>query len=166
MPLRSVLRASVLLLTCLGLWACDGTGSERASQYQRLVGTWTLTRLQVDGFDVTTSLNGRYAAVTVEFRTDDTRGRTYRLRGTAPDGSDLEASGPVQVVGANALTLDGGFAQRVFWTFDIRTSRRATLVSPEDRAAGTTAFLQRLLPSQSWGDAQRVEMTLDAADTP
>jgi hypothetical protein len=142
---------------------CD-TGSERASNYQRLVGPWTPERLHVSGVDVTGQLDERYGDtenIQIEFDGGGEEPGSYRLIGVRPSDT-LQVSGQVSVPQANLLVMQGGFGQPVSWTFrfveDFSNSVEFRL--PNTRAAGSRAFLEALLPGRGWGEAQRVRLDL------
>jgi hypothetical protein len=153
--------AVLLLLGCAG---CDGGSAQRASQFERFVGTWTASTLQVDGFNFTSPLNATYDRLEITFTASGDGLGSYELRGMKDGTSTLAVRGPVQVINDDALVLEGGFARRVFWTFEFETSRRLALRSPGDRNAGTTEFLQGVLPGQTWGDTPDVVFRLQADD--
>jgi len=158
-------RCAIPLLVCiLGLTACDGGGAQRASQFERFVGTWSPATLRVDGLDFTSPLNATYDSLEVTFTSAGDGVGSYEMRGFKDGATTLAVRGPVQLVSESALVLEGGFVRRVLWTFEFETSRRLVLRSPGDRNAGTTAFLQRLLPGQSWGRAPDAVFRLQATD--
>lgn len=156
---RARLLVALLLLGCV---ACDGGSVQRTSQFERLTGTWTASSLRVDGFDFTSPLNATYDRLEITFTATGEGLGSYELRGTKDGTNTLAVRGPVQIVNDDALVLEGGFARRVFWTFEFETSRRLTLRSPADRNAGTTGFLQRVLPGQTWGEMPDVAFRLQA----
>ncbi len=156
-------RCVLALLVCIGVTACDG-GMQRTSQFERFVGTWRPSTLRVDGLDFTSPLSAAYDSLEVTFSSTGDGTGSYEMRGFKDGASALAVRGPVQLVSETTLVLEGGFVRRVLWTFEFETSRRLVLRSLEDRNTGTTAFLERLLPGQSWARAPNVVLRLQTHD--
>ena len=157
--LRSVVWVAALggLLLVSG---CDTNGSERESNYQRLVGTWSPEQLLVNGADLTAQLDQRYQAVRIEFRSTEDGGRRYLLEGVRSSDS-LRTQGGVALPRSNLLTMQAGFGRPVTWTFTFgELSSSVEFRLPATPTAGSGAFLETLLPGRGWGDSQRVQLDL------
>jgi len=148
------LPALLLLAFALG---CDGGGSKREAQYERLVGTWTLIDLQQGGFP----WEEDELKAQLTFR-DGEAGRTYRLRHVAAPGDTTTVEGSVDLLSNNALSMSEGFSRPLVWTFTFdeplvfNDSVRFTLQS---RWGGAPqAFLSALGLS---GTRQPLEMDLE-----
>jgi len=151
---------AVLLLALVGgvAVACDGGGAKRASQYQRLTGTWTPDRLLVNGVDLTGQIDSK--AVHLTFRGGTDERRTYRLRAIHA-GDTLQVDGPVAVPRTNILNMQGGFSRPVIWTFRFgELSSSVEFRNARGEQVGMRPFLQALLPGQEWGRNPRVQLDL------
>jgi hypothetical protein len=141
------------------LAGCDGTGSQRASLYQRLSdegeGPWRIERL--DG-PLTPDLGDR--DIQIAFRADD--GRRYRIveRGSA-DSAAVLASGAVVLPRGDNLQMATGFGRLgpVTWSYGFQASRAVFTLR-----AGSRPFLQTLFPNTAWSEGLDVEMTLAPTD--
>ena len=159
----SVFRIALSALLCAGvllLGGCDGAGSRQASLYQRLTGTWTIERLESDGFDYTSQLDERYPqGVTITFRGGD-EGRTYTIaNASSADTSEVLAEGIVSLRGGDILQMATGFGRLgpVRWTYGFEASRALFEIQ-----FGSRAFLRVLL--SGGGQNQSLEMTLAPGD--
>lgn len=173
-PFKIALGALLLLGgSTLLLNGCDGSGSKRASLYQRLTGTWTAERLQETGsssFDLTSRLEERYSSVRFVFRGGDD-GRSYRVTGrlARQDTTVLLAEGPVALGGDRLLQMVRGFKnpsgriRTITWRFRFQASR-AIFRLPAGQQNGSRAFLSTLMPTRSWSGGQGLELQL-APDT-
>lgn len=164
----SVARA---LGAALLLWAgplvfggCDGGGSKQASLYQRLVGTWTVERLEVGAFNRTPLLQERYSTVRFVFQSAD-GDRTYRVSGRRSDSTWVLSDGRVDLRGGQLLRMHPGFThpegglRPVTWTFRFDASR-AIFRLPENQRNGSRAFMTTLLPGRNWSASQGVRVQL------
>lgn len=88
--------------------ACDGGGSKQVSQYERLVGTWRVEDLTLDGSPVQV-----HRDVRLTFDADD--GRAYRLVSAGEDTTVVE--GPVELLESNVLSMADGFSRPVVWWY-------------------------------------------------
>jgi hypothetical protein len=116
---------------------CDGGGSKRDSQYQQLVGTWRIQRLDLGRGPINVQ-----DTVFVEFlQADDAR--SYRIIRAA--SRDTTRTGRVYVPRSNALRMIGGFDGALLWHFDfeepedVSTSVRFQLQSASEESV--QAFL-------------------------
>jgi hypothetical protein len=139
----------------LVLGGCDGSGSKRDAQYQRLVGTWEARTLR-QGRIVSRDLRVR-----LTFR-ERLAGRSYRLRHVPASGDTTTTEGPVELLGPNTLSMSGGFSRPLVWTFtfdepdELNDTVRLSL---ESRAQGSTqAFLAAIGRT---GTRQRIELDLE-----
>ena len=150
------------LLVCVGglvLVGCNGTGSQRASLYQRLSdegeGPWRIE--QLDG-PLTPALGER--EVRIAFRNDN--GRRYRItERLSGDSTAVLASGAVVLLREDDLRMETGFGRfgPVTWTYSFQASRAVFTLR-----AGSRPFLQTLFPDAAWGEGLDVEMTLAPTD--
>jgi len=160
-PLQPVLWSILLCIWALLLGGCDGSGSKRASLYQRLVneGPWTVERLDGD-IDYTRQLNEQHPqGVTITFQGGD-GGRSYRIATSrSGDSTEVLAEGSVSLRGDNVLRMDSGFAPLgpVRWTFGFEASRAVFALQ-----FGSRAFLRALFSEGSQNE--NLEMTLAPAD--
>jgi hypothetical protein len=136
---------------------CDTT-PRRAVQFAQLEGTWRITELRAGGASYTTQLENRYDGFPTLTLTDSTQ-RRYELAGRRTDGSDLQASGRVQLTTADILTLVGGFRSPVsLGIAEMPVRSRVTLASvPQGRG---DLLLEALLPNVTLGQP-RLELRLE-----
>jgi hypothetical protein len=149
------------LLFCVGgllLGGCDETGSKRESLYKRLMGTWTIERLEGGGFDYTNRLSERYPqGVGITFR-DQEDGRTYKI--VSPPSGDspaVLAEGVVFLPGGNDLRMASGLDRRVAWRYNFPTSTRALF----EVQGGSRAFLRALLSERGRIPGLKMTLALD-----
>lgn len=163
--LRPVRTRGATMLLCLGallFMGCDGSGSKRASLYQRLTGTWTAERLEVGDFDFTDDLY--YGPVRFDFRSDD-GSRAYRVTGRRSDSTIVLAEGQIDLGGERQLRMISGFEspsggfRPVIWTYRFEASRAIFRLSA-NRGNGSRAFLSTLFPGRSWSGSRRVRLRL------
>ena len=153
-----------LVLGVMLVAGCDSRGTEQASRYQTLTGgRWEVAELRVDGTDLSSQLDQRYASVRIEFAGGGDDARTYKLTGIQ-ERDTLRVDGGISLPGPGLLTMVAGFERPVTWGFtldqpdELSTSVRFRL--PRARETGSEAFLSTLLPGQGWGEAQAVRLDL------
>jgi len=155
--------AGVLMAVFAGglvLVGCSGTGSKKESSYGRLVGSWTVERLEVDGFNRTNRIEERYESLTFRFR-DNSEDRTYEVTGNvSSDSTRLMLQGQIDLLSSRVLRMLGGFPRPVTWTFQFETSNSVFMEIPDDRLSGSGAFLRDVLPATTWGDTPDVSLRL------
>jgi hypothetical protein len=160
------LRSAVLILGGVFLFGgtllagCDGSGSKRASLFERLAGTsWVIERLEGPGISPN-RLDRRYARVRVEFEERD-EGRTYQITGRySDDSTEVLAEGLVALPGENVLRMASGFERNgpITWAFEFEGSQAVFTVR-----AGSRPFLRALFPNTTWSP-QAVRMFLARND--
>lgn len=154
-PAVAILGALLFLGGAL-LSGCDGTGSKRASKYERLTGTsWKLVLEESSGISKNL-FQQRYTRVRLSFEDND-ESRTYRITGHfSEDSTAVLAEGPVLLPSEDFLQMTSGFGQRraVTWTYEFEASRAIFTVRD-----GSRVFLRVLFPNTTWG-SQAVKMTL------
>jgi len=139
-------------------------GTERASEFQRLVGTWRMPlagagRFVMKGTDVTEALNQRYESVRIDFFSGEAGDRSYQLA-AARNGDSLRVQG-ADGAPRERTEHDGGLGRPVVWTFDFGELRNSVeFLNPPVQGSGSRAFLETLLPNRAWGDAQCVQLRL------
>ncbi len=149
-----------MLALCLGsilLSGCDGTGSKRASLYERLTRTsWTIERLEGD-IDYTGQLDTLYQGeVRVTFEGSD-GGQTYKIVPSSGDSTEPIAQGRIGLPGDDVLRMVSGFNRPVEWTYGFEASRAIFSLR-----FGSRAFLRALLSGGSRNED--LELTLAPAD--
>lgn len=98
----------LVLGVLLVVGACDGGGSKQVAQYERLVGTWRVEDLMLDGSPVRV-----HRDVQLTFDADD--GRAYRLVSVGEDTTVVQ--GPVELLESNVLSMTDGFSRPVVWCY-------------------------------------------------
>ena len=150
----------LLILGGTFVLGCDGSGSKRASFFERLADTtWAIERLEGPGI-APNLLDQRYTRVRVDFD-DQNDGGTYRITGRfSSDSTEVLAAGRIVLPGDDLLQMASGFGRRgpVTWTFEFEASRAIFAVR-----AGSQTFLRTLFPNTTWSP-QAVTMTLAPSD--
>jgi len=148
-------------ILCFGvcglLSGCDGGGSKQASNFQRLVGTWRVQELDVNG--ISGQLDGRDDTLTITFRSLNDGDRRFRVAWL--NGSSPEVQGSIRVLTPNSMAMTSSrFSRSVLWRFDFgRLSNDVTLRSSE-QDLGSRTFLDAILPEVGWGKRQSVTLRL------
>lgn len=142
------------------LSGCDGTGSKRASKYERLTGTsWEIALEESSGISLSL-FRQRYTRVRLLFEEDD-GSRTYRITGYfSEDSTAVLADGLVALPSDDVLRMASGFRRNdpVTWTFKFEASRAIFTAR-----VGSRRFLRALFPNTTWS-SQAVTMALAPVD--
>ncbi|WP_022836576.1 hypothetical protein [Salisaeta longa] len=132
--LRHVVGLMVVVLLASG---CD---RQRAttSAYRRIVGTWRIQTMRVDGFDYTSLLTERYNRLRLQLATDPSR-----FQWTSAGG--LQLAGTVLLQNTRTMVWSGGFSKPVYWRYEKTTF--GVVLETAGVAAGADALTERLAPS-------------------
>lgn len=149
----------LLIVAAMGIAGCDGAGSKRESQAQRLSGRWTLC-VDVGSGSCETLDNVTLHVSEGEGVKDYT---LTRMQG----GNEKTGRGEIEVVQPNALRMTGGFFfVDLAWTLNFEKpseiSGSARLALVQGREEGVRQFLDFLGVSGWTGGRVRIDLRLSS----